>query len=39
MRDSAAVRQRRHRLHVAGDHRLYRPNRCEAVRGQGHRSG
>ena len=34
MADSQAVRQRRHRLHAAGDHSLCRPSRCEAVRGQ-----
>ena len=34
MADSQAVRQRRHRLHAAGDHSLCRPARCEAVRGQ-----
>ena len=34
MADSEAVRQRRRRLHVAGDHRLCRAARCEAARGQ-----
>ena len=34
MADSEAVRQRRHRLHVAGDHSLCRAARCEAARGQ-----
>ena len=33
MADSEAVRQRRRRLHVAGDHRLCRAARCEAARG------
>jgi hypothetical protein len=34
MADSQATRQRRHRLHAAGDHSLCRPSRCEAARGR-----